>query len=145
MNVVSRFTGIYEFPSNFYLAPATLDGVVYPTVENVFQAAETGGVALYGQFAQCSPGHAKKLGRQVALRSGWEAVRNGIMYEFLKQKFTRGISLADMLLNTGSTYLYEGNMWHDGHFDACSCDRCVLVPHTNMLGIMLMWLREELK
>lgn len=86
-NVVNRFAGIYEFLSNFYPAPVTLDGVVYPTVENAFQAAKTGDMALRRQFAQCSPGYAKKLGRQVALRSDWEAVKDGIMYELLKQKF----------------------------------------------------------
>lgn len=144
-NVVNRFAGIYEFLSNFYPAPVTLDGVVYPTVENAFQAAKTGDMELRKQFAQCSPGYAKKLGRQVALRSDWESVKDGIMYELLKQKFASGTSLADMLLSTGSAYLCEGNMWHDNHFGACSCDRCVLVPHTNMLGIMLMRLREELE
>lgn len=50
-NVVNRFAGIYEFLSNFYPAPVTLDGVVYPTVENAFQAAKTGDMALRRQFA----------------------------------------------------------------------------------------------
>lgn len=45
-NVVNRFAGIYEFLSNFYPAPVTLDGVVYPTVENAFQAAKTGDILL---------------------------------------------------------------------------------------------------
>lgn len=39
-NVVNRFAGIYEFLSNFYPAPVTLDGVVYPTVENAFQGSK---------------------------------------------------------------------------------------------------------
>lgn len=144
-NIVNRFDGMYEFLSNFYPSTVQFDGASYPTVENAYQAAKTYDLMLRKQFEQCSPGYAKKLGRQVVLRQDWESVKDDIMYELLKQKFAPGSRLATMLLRTGTAYMCEGNMWHDNHFGACACDRCLLVPHMNMLGMMLMKLREELE
>lgn len=38
---ITRFRDEYDFLSNFYPAPVSLDGVDYPTVEHAFQAAKT--------------------------------------------------------------------------------------------------------
>ena len=40
-NVIDRFDGEYRFLSNFWYARVSLDGVVYPYVENAYQAAKT--------------------------------------------------------------------------------------------------------
>ena len=142
--IINRFDGPYAFLSNFAAAKVSFDGVSYPTVENAFQAAKTLDPAIRSQFTQCTPSYAKKLGRQVKLRDDWESVKDGIMYDLLAQKFAPGTAMADLLLSTGDAYLCEGNLWHDNHFGACSCDRCLYVAHQNTLGLALMRLRDQL-
>ena len=143
-NIINRFAGPYDFLSNFATAPVTLDGVLYPTVENAYQAAKTLVVADRVVFTNCAPNYAKRIGRQLRLRPDWEQVKDDIMYDLLKQKFASGSSLASALLGTGDAYLCEGNVWHDNHFGACFCDRCLYTPHLNLLGGFLMRIREEL-
>lgn len=143
--IVNRFDGLYSFLSNFTPATVLFEGLTYPTVENAFQAAKTLDKELRLQFVRCTPNYAKRLGRQVDLRPDWERIKDSVMFDLLKQKFAPDTSFARSLLATGDMYLCEGNTWHDNHFGACVCDRCLGVLHQNALGQMLMRIREDLK
>jgi ribA/ribD-fused uncharacterized protein len=119
------------------------EGILYPTTEHAFNAGKTEDVKerIWVQAAEC-PAEAKRRGRAVALRPGWdETVRYRVMAEVLALKFAPGTTLARRLRGTGTAELVEGNTWHDTHWGVCVCAR-----HggrgDNHLGRLLMELRE---
>lgn len=144
-----QFRNEYGFLSNFQYAAIEYDGMVFPTVENAFQAAKTEDKQQRTPFLTAKPGEAKKLGRRVTLRKDWEAVKFSVMKELLAEKFPadpkhKNYWLSRKLLDTGSLMLVEENRWHDNVWGTCTCDKCRNKPHRNMLGILLMERRTEL-
>jgi predicted NAD-dependent protein-ADP-ribosyltransferase YbiA (DUF1768 family) len=65
------------------------------------------------------------------------------MYSVVKAKFEQNPDLAKMLIETGDAELVEGNNWCDNYFGNCICNRCVGVKGKNVLGKILMRVREE--
>ena len=65
------FRGEYAFLSNMYPAPMLVNGVTYSCVEAVFQSAKLVDKAERKSFAGLSGLQARKLGRQVQLRTDW--------------------------------------------------------------------------
>lgn len=134
---IESFSGPYRFLSNFYPSEIEYEGLVYPTVEHAFQAAKTveHGARMY--IARCqTPGDAKRAGRGLKLREGWDDIRIAVMLELLLQKFRPGSALAAQLAETGDAKLVEGNTWHDRFWGVCDGEGL------NMLGILLMGVRE---
>lgn len=137
--MTTGFRGKYEFLSNFYPCPITVDGVDYPTVEHAYQAQKTTDSAARQKIALVhAPGSAKSLGRRVPLRPDWGTVKNDIMLELLRQKF-RSKSLKGMLLATNDEDLVEHNNWGDTYWGVSRG------KGKNMLGQLLMKVRAELK
>jgi hypothetical protein len=135
---IQRFNGKYSFLSNFYPAPVMLDYVWYSTVEHAYQAAKSLLVPERNNIKLCrTPGEAKKIGRQVSLRSDWEQVKENVMLDLLRQKFTP-MDLRELLINTGSSVLVEGNSWGDTYWGQCSG------VGQNKLGVLLMQVRSEI-
>lgn len=100
--MIDRFTNQHRFLSNFYPAPVTLDGVLYPTVEHAYQAAKTINREERGLILHAAgPGAAKHLGKFVTLRPNWYEIRLVVMEDLVRQKFTNHQHLRDMLLSTG--------------------------------------------
>ena len=135
MNKIDSFSGPYRFLSNFYPAPVLLDNVLYPSTEHAFQAAKTTGDR--SAFLKGTPTDAKRLGRRVALRPDWEAIKIDVMLDLLRQKFNGG-GLRTKLLATGDAELIEGNMWGDRFWGVY---RGVGENH---LGRLLMRVRAEI-
>lgn len=144
--VIDSFTGPFSFLSNFHPAPVTFDGEVYATSEAAFNA----GKSLYPHERAHvrdadSPGEAKRRGRNVTLRPGWdEHVRYDVMSTVLASKFTDE-NLAGKLLATGDALLIEGNRHHDQHWGDCTCTKHASWPGANHLGRALMALRARLR
>jgi ribA/ribD-fused uncharacterized protein len=110
--VIDAFTGPYFFLSNFAESPVDFEGAVYPTVEHAFAAAKTLDRTERELIRLAErPGEAKRLGRQVALRPGWDDLRVEVMRGLLARKFAPGTDLAARLLATGDAQLVEGNTW----------------------------------
>lgn len=124
---IDRFTGQYEFLSNFAKSPISLlcfgiftpydhtyGEFVYDTVEHYYQANKT---LLAGDrsLIRCAdtPALAKRLGRGVLIRSDWEAKKLCVMRAGLGEKFAPGSMMAERLLETGNEMLIEGNHWQD--------------------------------
>lgn len=137
---MTAFRGRLGFCSNFYMATAEYDGVIYPTSEHAFQAAKTLDKAER-KMVECAdtPGDSKRLGKSVTLRSDWEDVKLNVMYEVLKSKFSNS-RLKQMLLDTGDEELIEVNEWHDTFWGQCPVGN-----GENHLGKTLMRIRQELK
>ena len=143
--MINQFEGGYEFLSNFYEVPFKWRGNEYPTVEHAFQAAKTRSfLKRIGISKLDTPGKAKRAGRQVELRSDWEQIKDQVMYDCLKEKF-KIKELKEKLLATGNEELIEGTTWHDNYWGNCSCDKCKNIEGKNMLGKILMRVREELR
>jgi ribA/ribD-fused uncharacterized protein len=92
-----------------------------------------------------TPGEAKRMGNRVILRSDWEDVKVDIMTEIVFRKFTQNEKLKKKLLATGDMELVEGNYWHDNIWGDCYCDKCKSTNGQNILGIILMEVRELLR
>lgn len=143
--MISEFDREWAFLSNFYESEIEYEGIWYPTNEHFFQAMKTHDVFERKAIAQAgTPGRAKRMGRNVRLRSDWEKVKVDVMREGLYRKFADE-QLADWLLETGDQELIEGNTWHDNTWGNCTCDKCKNIPGKNMLGKLLMEVRSAIK
>lgn len=139
MNKIDEFKGKYFFLSNFYNAPVMYEGLMYKNNEGAFQSAKVLDMERRKQFCELDPSTAKKKGRNVKLRNDWEKVKDGIMEEIVRDKFTRNEDLRKKLLETGNAILIEGNTWSDRYWGVCR-DK-----GKNKLGKILMKIREELR
>jgi len=134
--MIDRFEGENRFLSNFYPSPVMYRGIVYPSVECAFQAAQL--TAAQAKFAQLTAAQAKSHGRRVKLREDWESVKLEIMEILLRRKF-KDSTLRAKLLATGQEQLIEGNWWHDTFWGVCNG------VGENHLGRLLMRVRDEIR
>jgi ribA/ribD-fused uncharacterized protein len=135
---ITSFKGEYRFLSNFWPANVMYEGVVYPSVENAYVAAKTDDVVLRKEFTGITPGEAKRIGKTLILRSGWDSMKLSIMFDLVRQKFQHA-DLKEKLLATGERLIIEGNTWGDVYWGVC--DGYGL----NNLGIILMTVRKEVQ
>lgn len=135
--MINEFKGKYYFLSNFYSAPVEYDGLLYQNNEAAFQSAKCINKKDREQFINLPPNEAKRLGRRVKLRNDWEEIKDQVMYDIVKDKFTRNKDLKEKLLATGDKYLEEGNWWKDYYWGVCNG------KGQNKLGAILMRVRDE--
>jgi len=136
---VAQFSEQYRFLSNFWPTKITVDGVDYPSVEHAFQALKTHDQSQRLAISRlATPGRAKRHGRRVPLRAGWDAMRINVMHGLLRQKFSIPVLRAG-LLDTGEAELIEGNHWGDTFWGVCNG------IGENNLGKLLMEVREEIR
>ena len=141
--VIDRFTGEHGWLSNFGPGEASYDGDLYPTREHAFNAAKTLDPQARADIAAApTPGEAKRIGRQVDLRVGWDGrVRYEAMWEVLATAFNSP-DLAGRLEATGTALLIEGNTHHDRHWGTCHCLEHQEIVGANHLGRTLMAIRS---
>ncbi|CAG8547208.1 13294_t:CDS:2 [Ambispora leptoticha] len=130
--------------SNFYPSPIVIDDVIWPTTEHYFQAQKfVSDPAIVTRIRVLpTPNEAAKEGRRrdLPLRSDWESVKEIVMMEALRAKFTQHPELGRVLLSTGDKKIIEhtsnDRYWADGGG---------LDHGQNRLGVLLMRLRNELR
>ena len=152
---IIRFDGVNRFLSNFYPYGATdeamsgeiipvkitFEELTYTSVEHAYQASKTLNKDERKEIQQARTANvAKKFGRQVTLRDNWEIIKEDVMLEFLRQKFSFP-ELREKLGATGRRELIEGNYWHDCYWGVCYCNKCLGVGQ-NKLGNQLMFIRD---
>lgn len=136
---IEFFAGPYRFLSNFHPSPIFYEGISFPTVEHAYQAAKTEDVLDREIISKTtSPAAAKRMGRNVKMRSDWEVIKIDIMLELVSQKF-ENLELRRSLLATGDDELIEGNTWGDTFWGKVNG-----VGH-NELGNILMYVRARLR
>ena len=144
--IVSGFDGEHRFLSNFWISPFIYKGRIWKTSEHAYQAMKTTTVELQEHIRALRwPSDAKKFGSSVRLRLGWKTDKYAVMREILMEKFTQNKNLLQRLLDTGDSNLVESNTWHDNDWGDCTCPECKHLPGKNMLGIMLMLVRKDLR
>lgn len=128
--------------SNFSRHAITLKGERWPTTEHYFQAQKFAGTRHETEVRKAeSPKAAAEMGRdrKRPLRPDWESVKDDIMRDAVRAKFTQHKDLQKILLATGDAILVEHTVndsyWADGGDGTGK----------NMLGKILVEIREELK
>lgn len=127
--------------SNFALFPIKLKGKIWKTTEHYFQAQKFVDKAYQEKIRKAqTPMKAAQLGRsrKVRIIKNWDSIRDNVMYEALKAKFTQHEELNELLLATGDKILIEhtenDSYWGDSGDGSGK----------NRLGKLLMRLRKEL-
>lgn len=149
---IDSFRGRYFFLSNFYPCRVEMHGIVYTSVEHAFQAAKTTDSKKRGEIRLApNAAAAKRLGRSVKLRPGWEEMRVSVMKELLRRKFSEP-ELQSWLQATRPRVLIEGNTWGDRFWGAILVNRTTpwdgdeAMPcwdGENWLGRLLMEIRDD--
>jgi ribA/ribD-fused uncharacterized protein len=140
--VITQFRGEYSWLSNFAPADTLLDGVIYPSVEHAFQSAKSTDLE-WKKFCYHteSAGAVKKASRRVQLVDGWNSLRLEVMMTCLVQKFTHeSYQYRDLLIQTGTQEIQEGNLWNDKFWGVC----LKTGEGRNALGKMIMLIRSNL-
>lgn len=143
---IEGFDGPWRFLSNYHTAPLRVAGTIFASGEHAFNAAKT----LVPDEAERvraapTPGEAKRIGRQVALRPDWDATaRFEAMRQVVDAKFADE-PLRSKLADTGDALLVESNTWHDQTWGDCTCPKHRGTPGANHLGRMLMAKRAALR
>lgn len=134
-------TGEYGCFSNFSRHPVFLKSKRWPTSEHYFQAQKFAGEPDEEEIRQANkPMLAASMGRdrKRPLRRDWESVKERVMMDALRAKFTQHEELTATLLGTGDAVLVEhtanDDYWGDGGDGTGK----------NRLGVLLMRLRAEL-
>lgn len=127
--------------SNFARYPIRLKGKVWPTSEHYFQAQKFAGTPHEDELRKAkSAMQVARMGRQRTrpLRRDWESVKDNVMREAVRAKFSQHPELTELLLATGERKLVEHTTndayWGDGGG-----------PGRNMLGQILMEVRSQLR
>lgn len=134
----SRLHG--EF-SNFSAHPVYVRGKIWPTTEHYYQAQKFAGTEREELIRRCpSPTSAK---RQAGLwvgerREDWALVKEGVMRDALRAKFTQHPQLRELLTDTRGRTLVE-HTEQDAYWGDAGDG-----TGRNMLGVLLMRLRAEL-
>jgi len=134
--------GHYGCFSNFSKHPIKLKGHIWPTTEHYFQAQKFAGTKYESQIRQAKgPGQAAKQGRdkKKPLRRDWESVKEQVMYDAIKAKFTQHKDAQAILLSTGEDTIIEDSPID--YYWGCGAKG----TGKNRLGILLMRLRKELR
>lgn len=144
--MINRFENENEIYSNFYIRQIYLDNKWWKSTEHYYQAQKARNEEDEELIRNAkTPNEAKKLGRQIKCRKGWEKIKVDVMRKALRAKFTQHQDLKERLINTDDEILVEGNWWHDCYWGSCYCDHCISREKKNMLGILLMELRDQLR
>ncbi len=136
---IREFRGEYYFLSNFYKADVVYDGLKYKNNEAAFQSAKVKDIDKRREFCNLEPNESKRRGRGVKLRNDWEYIKDSVMEQIVRDKFTRNLDLRQKLIETADLKLEEGNTWGDKYWGVHNG------KGKNKLGRILMKVREEIR
>lgn len=131
----------YGWLSNFSTEGFTLDAARWPSVEHYYQAQKFAGTAAAERIRRAdTPLKARKAGQDRSLvpRADWDAVKEEVMRQAVRAKFTQHRRLRDRLLATGDAVLVHASS--SDVFWGQTADGV----GENRLGVLLMELRATL-
>lgn len=134
--------GPHGFLSNFAAYPIRLREKTWPTSEHFFQAQKFCGTDHEEEIrttASAMVAARKGRSRKRPLRADWEDVKEDVMLEALRAKFSQHAEIRDALLATGDARIVEhtnnDRYWADGGDGSGK----------NRLGVLLEQVRGELR
>lgn len=154
VNGIKGFQGEFEFLSNFCKHASVLSLmlpygkknarlVISDNIEVLFQAAKVDNWNDLAFIIQCkTPGQAKRSGKRIRLREDWEEIKDKIMEDLVRQKFTKlPVFRHKLLAIPDDVHIVEMNYWNDKYWGVCS----KTFEGENRLGEILMKIRSELR
>lgn len=129
----------FPFLSNFHPCNITYNNIVFPSVENAYQAQKCPERA--NEFIDIPANKAKRLGSKVSIRADWDDVKLRIMWDLVHQKFEDENLLKQ--LKAIDEPIIEHNWWHDNFWGTCICDECKNKEKHNWLGKILEDIKEN--
>ncbi len=107
--------------SNFALFPIKINGKTWQTTEHYFQAQKFEDKDYQEKIKNAdSPMKSAELGRsrKVKIVKNWDKIKDNVMYDAVKTKFTQYEELAELLKSTKDAKIIEhtenDNYWGDG-------------------------------
>lgn len=132
----------YGWLSNFSEHPIVLDGVRWPSVEHFYQAQKYVDTAQVAESIRgmASPSQVRTAGRDRSLtvRPDWDAVKEDVMRQAVRAKFTQHVVLQKLLLATEDNELVHES--DDDEFLGASAEwnwskSSGFDPHANSLAV----------
>jgi len=137
--MIDRFVGDYRWLSNFWPVEIEYSGLIYRSVESAYVASKTVDQSIRKHIQELpTSGKAKRFGKSIECRKGWDNMKSGYMFGFLEDKFKPETELAQKLIDTGNRYIIEGNDHGDTFWGVCNGEG------KNVLGNHLMKIRDGL-
>ena len=130
-------TPSYSWLSAFHPCQIEFDELVYPSVENYYQALKCANQAIRPTFLGISPQDARAMGQTVEKVDNWSNIKVSVMRTGLQLKYSIP-ELKEMLLATGDEELVHLSPW-DTFWGVDSSN-----IGTNMQGKLTMEIREML-
>lgn len=144
---ILQFKDKHKVFSNFYPCIISLEGLNFPTLEHAYVSTKSQEFffkRLISLLPAEKAGTARTRGRNIRLRSDWsDELKLEIMIDLCSQKYKQEF-FRKALNATGSSYLEEGNFWHDNFWGNCLCSNCKDIKGQNNLGRIIMDLRTML-
>lgn len=137
---IAGFFGEYRWLSNFWDCDVEFKGITFPSVEHAYVYSKgTFSEDEFDELLLSSAGEAKRIGKKIKLRPGFEETKVSIMKHLVYQKF-KNPDLQAKLLETGSRSILEVNTWNDRFWGVDTEGNGL-----NMLGKILEEVREYYK
>ena len=137
--------------SNFRYYPRPImdraTGIIYRTPEHLYQAAKTLDLDQRRAVAACStPGKAKRMGRKVDIRPGWEGLKFDVMVYAQTKMVEQDPYYAARLRQSSDEDLIEWNNWHDMTWGHCTCRSmfCKGKKPQNLMQKVLIQIRDSI-
>lgn len=139
MHFIYNGKWISNWFSNMIIHPIIIEGRLWPSVENYYQAKKTDDKDLQDMIRNLSPSAAKREGRKLVLRPSWDQIKEHVMKHALGIKFSHR-TWYRLLMATGNAPIIEWNNWGDQYWGVTEDGM-----GRNRLGILLMEIREKNK
>lgn len=131
--------GDIDWLRNDYICDVLFGGITYPSVEHAYQAAKFRDKNKKLEIKNADLKEALRIGRKTdCVRDDWDSVRESIMLQLLRAKFTQNDLLAERLAKTGTDpIVMEGynSFWGTGRDGSGE----------NVLGQLLEGVRSEVR
>ena len=139
--MIKEFQKEYRWLSNFVPVKIQIEDIFYTSVEHAYQSAKTDDTD-WKEYCRLedNPTIVKRQSKNVILRKDWETVKDLIMMELLRQKYSQE-PYRQLLLDTKNEQIQEGNWWGDDYWGI----DLRTGKGQNKLGKMIMKIRTEIK
>lgn len=114
-----KFRDEYAFLSNMYYTKIPYEGLIYPSVENAYQASKCINEKDKISFQTYTPVEAKRAGKKVQMKEDFNDNRIKIMQELIDIKFINNTNLAQRLTSITEPIIEE-NTWNDTFWGICN-------------------------
>jgi len=138
--MIKQFQGEYRWLSNFVPCTITMEGFLYPSVENAYMSAKSNSIIWKRFCQQETAGNVKRKSREIELIDNWSDIKDDVMKSCLIQKFFQE-PYKSKLIATKDEFIQEGNMWGDRYWGVCLKTGI----GENRLGKMIMEIRGKIK